>query len=104
MRRTLPTLCEGGFVERAENLLAFGLPGRGKTHLVCAIGHELAKRAAFGDPWGCVYRVVGERVFATLYSIGDLDVAQVATQLGGGGHRNAAGFSVSLPQWLEMQR
>ncbi len=37
----LPNLCEGGFVERAENLLAFGLPGRGKTHLVSAIGHEL---------------------------------------------------------------
>ncbi len=44
VRRTLPTLCEGGFVERAENLLAFGLPGRGKTHLVCAIGHELVDR------------------------------------------------------------
>jgi DNA replication protein DnaC len=24
--------------------LAFGLPGRGKTHLVCAIGHELIQR------------------------------------------------------------
>ena len=68
------------------------------------IGHELAKRAAFGEPWGCVYRVVGERVFATLYSIGDLDVAEIATRLGGGGHRNAAGFSVPLPQWLEMLR
>jgi DNA replication protein DnaC len=44
VRRQLPTLCEGGFVERAENLLAFGLPGRGKTHLVCAIGHELVDR------------------------------------------------------------
>jgi len=44
VRRTLPTLCEGGFVDRAENLLAFGLPGRGKTHLVCAIGHELIQR------------------------------------------------------------
>ena len=40
----LPTLCEGGFVERGENVLAFGLPGRGKTHLVCAIGHELIQR------------------------------------------------------------
>ena len=40
----LPTLCEGGFVERGDNLLAFGLPGRGKTHLVCAIGHELIQR------------------------------------------------------------
>jgi DNA replication protein DnaC len=25
-------------------VLAFGLPGRGKTHLVCAIGHELTHR------------------------------------------------------------
>src|ERR1044071_7354424 len=30
VRRSVPTLCEGGFVDRAENLLAFGLPGRGK--------------------------------------------------------------------------
>ena len=44
VRRSVPTLCEGGFVDRAEDLLAFGLPGRGKTHLVCAIGHELVQR------------------------------------------------------------
>lgn len=44
VRRQLPTLCEGGFVERGDNVLAFGLPGRGKTHLVCAIGHELVRR------------------------------------------------------------
>jgi len=44
VRRQLPTLCEGGFVDRGENLLAFGLPGRGKTHLVCAVGHELVRR------------------------------------------------------------
>ena len=42
--KMLPTLCEGGFVERGDNVLAFGLPGRGKTHLVCAIGHELIAR------------------------------------------------------------
>lgn len=42
--RQLPTLCEGAFVERGDNLLAFGLPGRGKTHVVCAIGHELIQR------------------------------------------------------------
>jgi DNA replication protein DnaC len=44
VRRQLPVLCEGGFLERAENLLAFGLPGRGKTHVACAIGHELIQR------------------------------------------------------------
>jgi DNA replication protein DnaC len=42
--KLLPTLCEGAFVERGDNLLAFGLPGRGKTHIVCAIGHELIQR------------------------------------------------------------
>ncbi len=44
VRRQLGTLGEGGFVDRAENLLAFGLPGRGKTHVVAAIGHELVQR------------------------------------------------------------
>lgn len=44
VRRQVPALCEGGFVHRAENVLAFGLPGRGKTHLMAAIGHELVHR------------------------------------------------------------
>jgi len=44
VRRMLPNLCAGGFVDRAENLLAFGLPGRGKTHVVCAISAELLQR------------------------------------------------------------
>jgi hypothetical protein len=44
VRRQLPTLCEGHFVGRAHNILAFGLPGRGKTHLLCAIGQALIER------------------------------------------------------------
>ena len=44
VRRVLPSLCEGSFADRAENVLAFGLPGRGKTHCACAIGHELVDR------------------------------------------------------------
>jgi DNA replication protein DnaC len=44
VRRVLPSLCDGGFVDRAENVLAFGLPGRGKSHCACAIGHELVER------------------------------------------------------------
>ena len=40
----LPTLCEGSFLSRAENILAFGNPGTGKTHLLCAIAHEMVKR------------------------------------------------------------
>ena len=44
VQRQLPALSEGGFLDRAENLLVFGLPGRGKTHLCAAIGYELVRR------------------------------------------------------------
>jgi DNA replication protein DnaC len=44
IRSLLPTLCEGSFLSRAENILAFGNPGTGKTHLLCGIAHELIKR------------------------------------------------------------
>jgi len=36
-------LARGAFVERAINVLAFGLPGVGKTHAACAIGHALVE-------------------------------------------------------------
>jgi DNA replication protein DnaC len=41
VRRQIPVLCDGSFIERAENILVFGLPGRGKSHLVAAIAREL---------------------------------------------------------------
>lgn len=44
VQRQLPVLCEGEFAKRGENVLLFGLPGRGKTHVACAIGHELVMR------------------------------------------------------------
>lgn len=34
-------LRDGSFLDRKENVLAFGSPGSGKTHLLCAVGHEL---------------------------------------------------------------
>ena len=34
----------GEFLLRQENVLAFGNPGSGKTHLLCALGHELIRR------------------------------------------------------------
>ena len=44
VRRQFESLCEGSFVERAHNVLAFGNPGRGKTHLLCAIAWSLIQR------------------------------------------------------------
>jgi len=37
----LNVLGNGSFLNRSENILAFGNPGSGKTHLLCAIGHAL---------------------------------------------------------------
>src|SRR5882724_8299945 len=37
------SLLEGSFLDRHENVLVFGQPGCGKTHLVGAIGQELGR-------------------------------------------------------------
>jgi len=37
------SLLEGDFVGRKENVLIFGNPGSGKTHVACAIGQELIR-------------------------------------------------------------
>jgi DNA replication protein DnaC len=39
----LDELARGEFVERSVNVLAFGLPGTGKTHALCAVGHRLVE-------------------------------------------------------------
>lgn len=36
-------LLEGSFIDRRENVLVFGNPGSGKTHLVCAVSQELIR-------------------------------------------------------------
>lgn len=41
VKRQVNTLLDGSFLDRRENILAFGNPGSGKTHLLCAIGQEL---------------------------------------------------------------
>jgi DNA replication protein DnaC len=51
-KQLVAQLCEGGFLDRGENVLAFGKPGSGKSHLLCAICHELARhgRSVFFTP------------------------------------------------------
>ena len=44
VQRQLAQLYDGTFLDRAENVLAFGLPGRGKTRAISAIGHELVRQ------------------------------------------------------------
>lgn len=38
------SLLDGSFVDRRENVLAFGNPGSGKTHLLCAVCQELIRQ------------------------------------------------------------
>jgi DNA replication protein DnaC len=42
--RQMRSLLDGGFLERTENVLVFGNPGGGKTHMLQAISQELVRR------------------------------------------------------------
>ncbi len=61
IRRLLPELCRGDFVDRADNVLLFGLPGRGKTHVAAAVGHELVqhgRRVLFTPTYALIARLL----------------------------------------------
>jgi DNA replication protein DnaC len=50
--RQVKALLDGTFLDRRENVLAFGNPGSGKTHLLSALGQELirqGRRVAFSS-------------------------------------------------------
>jgi DNA replication protein DnaC len=59
----LRELATGNFLERADNVLCFGLPGVGKSHAACALGHALVQegRSVFFAP---AYEMVQELLAA----------------------------------------
>ena len=76
LRQHLGELVDGSFVERGINLLAFGLPGTGKTHAMCAIGHRLVEsgRSVLFTP---AYRLVQDMLAAKR----DLDLPRMLRKL-----------------------
>lgn len=66
------------------------------------VGHELANQSGtFGLAW---YLAEDNTVRCSFRSNGDYDVSAIAKAFGGGGHRNAAGCTVSLDtlkEWLK---
>ena len=75
-RQQLVELADGSFVERGVNVLAFGLPGTGKTHALCAIGHRLVEsgRSVLFTP---AYRLVQDMLAAKR----DLDLPRMLRKL-----------------------
>jgi len=70
--RHLNVLIEGCFLDRSENVLAFGNPGSGKTHLLCAIGHELVRKGR-----KVLFTTCGQLVQELLVAKRDLRIARV---------------------------
>ena len=81
VRRMLPRLQQGEFVDRAENILFFGLPGTGKTHLAAAIGHaliETGRSVLFIPTFQLVGRLLrAKRDYELDYKLRQLDRIQV---------------------------
>lgn len=78
---------------------ATGLAVNTNVH-ISEVGHELTKRSGtFGLVW---YLNTDNRVNCSLRSEGDYDVSAIAKQFGGGGHKNASGFSTDVTTLLEM--
>lgn len=63
LKQQLSDLTQGDFLEHSVNVLAFGLPGTGKTHAMCAVGHRLveAGRSVLFTP---AYRLVQDLLAA----------------------------------------
>jgi DNA replication protein DnaC len=61
--KQLRELARGDFLERAANVLAFGLPGVGKSHAACAIGHALVE-AGHSVLFAPTYQLVQELLAA----------------------------------------
>lgn len=54
LKQQITVLREGYFLDRKENVLAFGHPGSGKTHVLAALGQELVRagRRVYFAPTG----------------------------------------------------
>jgi DNA replication protein DnaC len=71
-------LLEGSFVDRCENVLVFGVPGSGKTHLLCAVAQELVRSGRRVQFW-----TTGLLVQELLLAKRDLKLSRVLKRLAG---------------------
>ena len=82
-----------------NGLLWPGLACNAPSFLASDLGHELANKSG---TFGLVWSMAADRMaHCSLRSSGEYDVSAIAKCFGGGGHRNAAGFSVEMGTLLE---
>lgn len=82
--------------------MVHGLAANCPPHLHSDVGHELANQSGtFGLLW-CIGK--DNQCKCSLRSNGDYDVSAIAKAFGGGGHRNAAGFTTSIQTLLEWTK
>ncbi len=77
-RRLLPTLLSGDFVRRGDNLLCFGLPGRGKSFYCGALARELIHQHQMKVWFVPAYKLVSQLLAAK----NDHELPQLLERLG----------------------
>lgn len=60
---------------------------------------------ARGVPFSATYQETGDRIKYNLRSVedGGIDVSEIAAKFGGGGHKHAAGFSISYSELMKLK-
>lgn len=88
-------------VTRRMNIGGYNVPIANLPYtLTSDAGHALAK----GEPFaGCYWDTPQGRVFSLRSTDEGLDVAEIAKQYGGGGHRNASGFRLGYQEAAKLE-
>lgn len=90
-----------GVVTRPMIIGGFSVPVANLPYIHSSdAGHQLAEGRPFG---ACYWDTPEGRVFSLRSTDAGVDVGAVAQLYGGGGHRNAAGFSVSFERAQEFE-
>lgn len=82
-----------------ENIAGFTVPCINSTTLISEIGNELSKKQPFAAMY---FETSDKRIYSLRSQPEGEDVSEIAKLFGGGGHKNAAGFSMDKPKQPQL--